>query len=101
MPWNASITARWPSRYWRIKCSLSFVSMYPPSTSVAVLASDYDRTRMLARILDIPPPQEAPWGAGLAVVRCRHGDAMKLRGRAERPREGDPFSFVEVDVPGD
>ena len=56
---------------------------------------------MLARILDIPPAQEASWGAVLAVLRYEHRDDMKLRWRAERPREGDPFSFVEVDVPGD
>jgi hypothetical protein len=56
---------------------------------------------MLARIVDIPPAQEASWGAVLAVLRFEHRDDMKFHWRAERPRVGDPFSFVEVDVPGE
>lgn len=56
---------------------------------------------MLARILDIPPAQEASWGAVLAVLRFEHRDEMKFRWRAERPRVGEPFSFVEVEMPGE
>jgi len=56
---------------------------------------------MLARILDIPPAQEATWGAVLSVLRFEHRDDMKFHWRAERPREGAPFSFVEVELPGE
>lgn len=56
---------------------------------------------MLARILDIPPAQETTWGAVLAVLQFEHRDDMKFHWRAERPRDGAPFSFVEIELPGE
>jgi hypothetical protein len=56
---------------------------------------------MIARILDIPPAQEATWGAVLAMLQYEYRDDMKFHWRAEHPKAGDPFSFVEIEVPGE
>ncbi len=56
---------------------------------------------MIARIADIPANQESTWGAVLSVLRFDHRDDMKFHWRAERPRDGDPFTFVEVEMPGE
>jgi len=56
---------------------------------------------MLARIGDIPAAQEATWAAVLAVLRYEHRDDMKFHWRAEHPKGGKPFSFVEIELPGE
>src|SRR5437773_11720750 len=56
---------------------------------------------MIARIADIPANQEATWRAVLSVLRFDHRDGMKVHWRAERPRDGGPFTFVEVEMPGE
>jgi len=56
---------------------------------------------MIARIADIPANQESTWGAVLSVLRFDHRDDMRFHWRAERPRDGDPFTFVEVEMPGE
>ena len=60
---------------------------------------DYDRL-MRARINDIPPEQEASWGAVLAVLRFGNRDGWKMHWAAERPADGKPFTYVDVEVPG-
>jgi hypothetical protein len=56
---------------------------------------------MRARINDIPPEQEASWGAVLAVLRFDNRPGWKMHWTAHRPRDGKPFSVVDVEVPGE
>lgn len=55
---------------------------------------------MRARIADIPPQQEPSWGAVLAVLRFDNRPQYKMHWTAHRPPVGDPFSVVDVEVPG-
>ena len=55
---------------------------------------------MRARIADIPPAQEPTWGAVLAVLRFDNRPAWRMHWTAHRPREGSPFSVVDIEVPG-
>jgi hypothetical protein len=40
-------------------------------------------------------------GSRVSVLQYEHRDDMKFNWRAERPREGAPFSFVEIELPGE
>lgn len=52
------------------------------------------------RIVDIPPEQEASWGAVLAVLRYDNRPASKFHWTAQRPPDGKPFSLLEMELPG-
>ncbi len=56
---------------------------------------------MRARIKDIPPEQEASWGAVLAVLRFDNRTGWSMHWTAHRPNDGDPFSVVDIRVPGE
>ena len=55
---------------------------------------------MRAKIADIPAEQEASWGAVVALLRFNNRPDAKMHWSAYRPREGDPFSVLELDLPG-
>ena len=55
---------------------------------------------MRARINDIPPEQEASWGAVLAVLRFDNRPDWRMHWTAYRPGDGKPFTVVDVEVPG-
>lgn len=55
---------------------------------------------MRAKIADIPSEQEASWGAVLAVLRFDNREDSKVHWTAYRPKEGNPFSVIELEVPG-
>ena len=56
---------------------------------------------MRARIKDIPPEQEASWGAVLAVLRFDNRPDWNMHWTAHTPKEGDRFSTVDIHVPGE
>jgi hypothetical protein len=56
---------------------------------------------MRARINDIPPEQEASWGAVLAVLRFDNRVGWKMHWTVERPAVGKPFTVIDVEVPGE
>ena len=55
---------------------------------------------MRARINNIPPEQEASWGAVLAVLRFDNRVGWKMHWTVEQPVEGKPFTVIDVEVPG-
>jgi hypothetical protein len=55
---------------------------------------------MRARIADIPPEQEATWGAVLAVLRFDNRPDWKMQWVEHHPRGAKPFSTVDVEVAG-
>jgi hypothetical protein len=55
---------------------------------------------MRARINDIPREQEPTWGAVLAVLRFDNRPDAKLHWEAYRPKVGEPFSVVDLEIPG-
>jgi hypothetical protein len=56
---------------------------------------------MRARINNIPPEQEASWGAVLAVLRFDNRVGWKMHWAVERPAQGKPFTVIDVEVPGE
>jgi hypothetical protein len=54
-----------------------------------------------ARIADIPPEQEASWGAVAAVLRFDNRPSWKMHWNAHRPPTGKPFSVIDIEVPGE
>lgn len=55
---------------------------------------------MRAKIADIPPEQEATWGAVLAVLRFDNRQDTKVHWTAYRAPAGQPFSVIELELPG-
>lgn len=57
---------------------------------------------MRARIADIPPKQEATWGAVLAVLRVENRpDPWRMHWVSHKPVAGEPFSVIDIEVPGE
>lgn len=56
---------------------------------------------MRARIADIPPEQEASWGAVIAVLRFDNRDGWKMHWTAHEPSAGRKFSIIDIEVPGE
>src|SRR5207247_8599363 len=56
---------------------------------------------MRARIADIPSEQVPAWAAVVAVVKAGNRPEFKMHWEAHRPREGNPFSDIEIEVHGD
>ena len=56
---------------------------------------------MRARIADIPAEQEATWGAVIAVLRFDNRSGWKMHWNAHHPQAGNPFSIVDIEVPGE
>jgi len=56
---------------------------------------------MRARIADIPAEQEPTWGAVIAVLRFDNRTGWKMHWNAHHPQAGNPFSVVDIEVPGE
>jgi hypothetical protein len=56
---------------------------------------------MRARIADIPLEQEPTWGAVIAVLRFDNRASWKMHWNAHHPQAGNPFSVIDVEVPGE
>jgi hypothetical protein len=56
---------------------------------------------MRARIKDIPPEQEASWGAVVAVLRFDNRNDSHWHWTAHHPPAGKPFSIIDLEVPGE
>jgi len=56
---------------------------------------------MRARIADIPAEQEPTWGAVIAVLRFDNRSGWKMHWNAHHPQSGNPFSVVDIEVPGE
>jgi hypothetical protein len=56
---------------------------------------------MRARIADIPAEQEPTWGAVIAVLRFDNRSGWKMHWNAHHPQAGNPFSVVDIEVPGE
>ena len=56
---------------------------------------------MKVRIADIPSGQAPSWAAVVAVLRAGNRPEFKMHWEGHRPREGNPFSDIEIEVPGD
>lgn len=56
---------------------------------------------MRVRINDIPPEQEATWGAVVAVLRFDNREHSSWHWTAHRPPSGKPFSVIDIEVPGE
>lgn len=54
---------------------------------------------MRARINDIPPEQEASWGAVMAVLRFDNRHEWKMHWTAYHAPAGKQFSVIDVEVP--
>jgi hypothetical protein len=54
-----------------------------------------------ARIKDIPPEQEASWGAVVAVLRFDNRDHTTWHWTAHNPPAGRPYSVIEIELPGE
>ena len=55
---------------------------------------------MRARIKDIPPEQEASWGAVVAVLRFDNRERSSWHWTAHRPPNGKPFTIIDIEVDG-
>jgi hypothetical protein len=55
---------------------------------------------MWARIADIPPEQQATWGAVLAVLRFDNRPDWKMHWTEHHPGGAKQFSTVDVEVAG-
>lgn len=60
----------------------------------------YDRV-VRARIKDIPPEQEATWGAVVALLRFDNREHTTWHWTAHHPPSGKPFSVIEIELPGE
>lgn len=56
---------------------------------------------MRARIKDIPPEQEASWGAVVAVLLFDNREHTTWHWTAHHPPTGKPFSVIEIELPGE
>ena len=56
---------------------------------------------MRARIADIPAAQGPTWGAVVAVLRFDNRTGWRMHWTAEHPSAGDPFSVIDIEVPGE
>ena len=56
---------------------------------------------MRARIKDIPPEQEASWGAVVALLRFDNREHSTWHWTAHTPPTGKPFSVIDIEVPGE
>lgn len=56
---------------------------------------------MRARIADIPSEQVPSWAAVVAVLKAGNRPDFKMRWEALRPREGKPFSDIDIEVAGE
>lgn len=67
---------------------------------IARLSTGYDRA-VRARINDIPPEQEATWGAVLAVLRFDNREHTTWHWTAYDAPGGGQFSVIDIEVPGE
>ena len=56
---------------------------------------------MRVRINNIPPEQEATWGAVVAVLRFDNREHSSWHWTEYRPSSGKPFSVIDIEVPGE
>ena len=56
---------------------------------------------MRARIADIPAAQGPTWGAVVAVLRFDNRKEWHMHWTAEHPSAGEPFSVIDIEVPGE
>jgi hypothetical protein len=56
---------------------------------------------MRVRINDIPPEQEATWGAVVAVLRFDNREHSSWHWTVQRPPSGKPFSVIDIQVQGE
>jgi hypothetical protein len=56
---------------------------------------------MRAKIADIPTEQSPAWTAVVAVLRFDNRKGWKMHWTAEEPPAGEPFSVIDIEVPGE
>lgn len=92
-------THAWPSHH-------QYPSSEKPLTRAALCVPDprfecgYDRG-VRARINDIPAAEAPTWAAVLALLRFDNREHTTWHWTAERPSAGEPFSVIDIEVPGE
>ena len=56
---------------------------------------------MRARIADIPAEQAPSWVAVMALLRFENRADSKMHWTAEHPKDGNDFSVIDIEVPGE
>jgi len=56
---------------------------------------------MRARINEIPPAEEATWGAVLAILIKTHPNELTYHWTANRKGEPDTYSVIDITEPGE
>ena len=56
---------------------------------------------MRARINEIPPAEEASWGAVVSILVRTHPEGLEYHWRAHRQGEPDVYSVVDITEPGE